>query len=101
MQPSWRNNGESLVREVPRGESWQTVRKGGTSGMYVVVIGLSWWVKAQHDERDVDAWTLVDDVSWVIQQLKKNMGSTVSVPQKRGPQKRMHDADTGVSSRKT
>jgi len=47
------------------------------------------------------AWTLIDDVSWVIQQLKKNMGSMVSVPQKRVPQKRMHDADTDILSRKT
>ena len=68
--------------------------------MYVVVISLSWWVKAQHDECDVDAWTLVNDVLWVIQQLKKNMGSTVSVPQKRMPQKRVHDADIDISSRK-
>ena len=101
MQPSWRNDGEPLICEVPRGESWQTVQKGGMSGVYVVVIGLSWWVKAQHDERDVNAWTLIDDVSWVIQQLKKNMGSMVSMPQKRMPQKRVHDADIDILSRKT
>ena len=69
--------------------------EGGTSGIYVVVIGLSWWVKAQHDERDIDAWTLVDDLSWVIQELKRNTGSPVSVPQKR-----VCGADADVSARK-
>ena len=96
MQPSWRNNGEVLMHEVPCGESWQTLRKGGTSGIYVAVIGLSWWVKAQHDKRDVDAWTLVDDLLWVIQQLKGGMGSTASVLQKH-----VRDVDTKVSVRKT
>ena len=95
MQPSWRNDGKPLGCEVPCGESWQTLRKGGTSGIYVVVISLSWWVKAQHDKRDVDAWTLVDDLLWVIQELKRNTGSPVSVPQKR-----VRGADTDVSARK-
>lgn len=95
MQPSWRNDGGTLLCEVPHGESWQTLRKGGTSGVYVVVIGLSWWVKAQHDKCDVDAWTLVNDLSWVIQQLKRDMSSTVSVPQKHS-----RDADAEVSTQK-
>lgn len=32
-------------------------------------MGLSWWVKSQFTERDANAWTTVDDVSWVIQEM--------------------------------
>jgi len=37
--------------------------------MYIVIIGLSWWVKSQSMERDPEAWNAVHDVSWVIQQM--------------------------------
>jgi hypothetical protein len=59
------------------------LRKGGTAGIYVVVVGLSWWIKAQQPERDDDAWYTVDDLSWVIQQMIRNMASGVPVPEKR------------------
>ena len=38
MQPLWRKNGNG-GRETPHGESWETLRKGGTAGIYVVVMG--------------------------------------------------------------
>jgi hypothetical protein len=83
MQPSWRIDESSLVliREVPKEETWQGLRKGGTSGIYVVVMGLSWWIKSQLTERDADAWTAVEDVSWVIQQMTE--GRAPSAPPKR------------------
>lgn len=70
MQPLWRKNGNG-GRETPHGESWETLRKGGTAGIYVVVMGLSWWIKAQRVERDAEAWSAVDDVSWAIEEMKK------------------------------
>lgn len=76
------------MRNVPQDKSWQTLKKGGTAGIYVIVISLSWWVKAQHTEHDADVWGLIDDLSWVIRQMKKDMGSIV--PQL---QKRARDAD--------
>jgi hypothetical protein len=84
IQPSWRNEGGTFMRNVPQDESWQTLKKGGTSGIYVIIVGLSWWVKAQHVERDADVWALIGDLSWVIQQMKKGMGLV---------QKRVRDAD--------
>ena len=83
MQPSWRNDSEVLGRDVPQGETWQTLRKGGTAGIYVVVVAISWWIKAQCSERDVNTWTLVDDVSWVIQQMKEDMTPSLFSPHKR------------------
>ena len=58
-----------LIRSAPQGESWEGLRKGGTAGIYVVIMGLSWWIKLQLMERDPHAWTAVDDVAWVIQQM--------------------------------
>ena len=62
------------------------MRRGGTAGIYVVVMALSWWIKSQLvecDDGDVNAWTAVDDISWVIHQMTE--GSTPPMPvQKRG-----------------
>lgn len=77
----WRTEGDLLIRDVPENETWQTLRKGGTSGIYIVIVSLSWWVKAQLAE-DTDAWTLVNDFSWVLQQLKESLAA-VLIPQKR------------------
>jgi hypothetical protein len=83
MQPSWRRKGSPLIRNTPKGETWQTLRKGGMAGIYVVVMGLSWWIKAQCAEHDFNAWTIVDDLSWVIQELKKGMAASMAVSLKR------------------
>jgi len=68
---------------VPQDESWQMLKKGGTAGIYIIVVSLSWWVKVQHTERDADVWVLVDDLSWVIQQMKKDMGLIIPLSQNR------------------
>ena len=52
MQPSWQlfwglDGWLNLVREAPKSETWQGLRKGGTAGMYTVVLALSWWIKVQ------------------------------------------------------
>lgn len=35
--------------------------------MYTLVMGLSWWIAANHE--DADAWLIVDDLSWVLSQM--------------------------------
>jgi hypothetical protein len=79
MQPSWRTTGlqagRTLFRDVPTGETWEVLKKGGTAGIYIVVMGLSWWVIAQRAEIDVNAWSVVDDLMWVIQEMKADRGS--------------------------
>jgi len=87
LQPSWRQfqgtNGRfNLGRETPKAETWQALKKGGTSGIYVVVMGLSWWIKGQQNERDANAWAVVDDLSWVIQQMLDGWNSLTSTLQK-------------------
>ena len=64
------NNGSlDLVRETPKAETWQGLKKGGTAGIYIAVMGLSWWVKVQRNKSDPNAWAAVDDLSWVVQQM--------------------------------
>ena len=83
LQPSWRIDGESFVLSAPKGENWEGLRKGGTSGIYIVVMGLSWWIKSQFMDRDPIAWTAVHDVSWVIQQMKNGSPSPALISKKR------------------
>jgi hypothetical protein len=99
MQPSWRQEGESLMRSVPQGETWQLLRKGGTSGIYVVVVGLSWWIKAQRAQRDAKAWSIVDDIVWVLREMKHDMAPVVIIPQKRAREDCGED-ETGILPRK-
>ena len=72
-----------FFHDIPMGETWQGMRKGGTAGIYVVVMALSWWIKAQEAERDIEAWATIDDFLWVIEQLNKKAGSSTPVPRKR------------------
>ena len=62
---------------------WQALKKGGTSGIYVVVMGLLWWIKGQQNECDTNAWAVVDDLSWVIQEMSDGLNSLASTAQKR------------------
>jgi len=90
LQPSWHKNNSGtasfpLFHNVPNGETWQSLRKGGTAGIYVVVVSLSWQVKDQSIERDVNAWSVVDDLLWVIKQMKRVL------PPPPAPFKRAHN----------
>jgi hypothetical protein len=91
LQPSWRTTESQpflpLSHDVPSGETWQIMRKGGTAGIYIVVMGLSWWVMTQHVERDVNVSSIVEDLTWVIKEMKKYMAP----PQL--SQKRPHDEE--------
>ena len=84
MQPGWRKDDVRsvitlvLYCDTPPGETWQGLRKGGTAGIYVVIMALSWWIKAQQTERDPEAWSAVEDVSWVLHQMKQTKVSRVA-----------------------
>jgi hypothetical protein len=77
MQPSWQKDNTCsivmlvLFRNMPQSKTWQGLRKGGTAGIYVVVMGLSWWIKVQCTECDVDTWSAIDDLLWVLQQMNQ------------------------------
>jgi hypothetical protein len=103
IQPDWRKDDieGSLMffRDVPIGETWQGMRKGGTAGIYIVVMALSWWIKAQKGKRDVVAWSTIDDLLWVIQQLNQNTVSYITVPKKRAHDEKDGGEDEGQRKR--
>jgi hypothetical protein len=73
LQPEWRvgdAGGIGRCREVPAGANWAALRKGGTSGMYTVVVSLAWWVSKGLDNND-SVWEIVGDVEWVLTELGK------------------------------
>jgi len=88
MQLGWRKDDVrslitlALYHNTPPGETWQGLRKGGMAGMYVVIMALSWWIKAQLTQRDAEVWSSIEDVSWVLQQIKQTVASRVP-PKKR------------------
>jgi hypothetical protein len=97
LQPTWRRNDSeaafSLSRDNLVDETWQGLRKGGTSGIYVAIMAISWWVK--NVGHDVNVWAVVDDLQWVIQQMKKDLPYQ-SVPLKRA---REEDENEGHHSK--
>ena len=85
IQPDWRKDEVATLiffRDIPQGENWQGMRKGGTASIYVVIMALSWWIKAQQAEPDAEAWSTIDNVLWVIQQLNQKAVSPTLVPKK-------------------
>jgi len=93
LQPTWRKMVDgTLTKDVPVDEKWGALMKGGTTGIYTVVIGLSWWIKALDTVEDGgDASVAVRDVTWVLDQVG---GTLLSERGSQGPGlKRGHDSD--------
>lgn len=89
MQPDWRDTDETLNRDAPPYEDWLVLNKGGSAGMYIVVMALSWWVKVQTtgSDHNINAWSAVADLLWVFRQMNKINSPGVS------SKKRAHDDD--------
>lgn len=71
LQPSWRvlSDGQ-YSKDTPDDENWAMLRKGGSSGLYIVVVALSWWVHVLGpDDNTSSVWMIVDDLWWVLIQL--------------------------------
>jgi hypothetical protein len=69
LQPEWRllDDG-TLLQEVPdTGEQWETLRRGGSNGFFMIVLALSWWVEAMGGKADSTGLSeAIDDVAWVV-----------------------------------
>ena len=79
LQPSWRRGQVEgvLEKDVPRGEKWDGLAKGGTAGIYVVVMALSWWIKAiETPAPEGEAWGVVQDLCWVLTQIQSAIAET-------------------------
>ena len=90
MQPEWRSDSDGmLIQDTPPGEDWVSVNKGGSAGMYFVVVSLSWWVMAEGTGADnsLNAWSAVADISWWFREMRNR----ALIPNSRG--KRGHDEE--------
>jgi hypothetical protein len=105
LQPAWRmqEDGQAgqfrLSRNPPQDETWQVLRKGGSAGIYFVIMGLSWWLHPDTSDRNTtayaDAWTIVGDLCWIIQQMR----NISHVEQSKSPKpKRVQEADDDEAS---
>ncbi|TEB32019.1 hypothetical protein FA13DRAFT_1791282 [Coprinellus micaceus] len=89
LQPDWRVNvpvdGDvsKLSREVPANETWARLNKGGSAGMYIIVLCISWWYKALDPDSTppTELTALVRDVAFVLGSLIP--GRSASLPGKR------------------
>jgi hypothetical protein len=96
LQPSWRAQDDGILsRNTPTDEKWLLLRKGGSAGIYTIIMGLSWWIKAQATERDAESWLIVDDLTYVIQQMSGTGSGNVT------PSKRAREEDTNEENQKS
>ena len=64
---------------MPDGEDWRFLHKGGSAGLYIIVVALSWWVKTLTlGDSEIRVWTAVRDVTWVIDQIYKKVKMALS-----------------------
>jgi hypothetical protein len=72
IQPTWRILPDGQYsRVVPDNETWSGLRKGGSAGLFIIVVALSWWVRtAEHVVDESDLCSVVSDLHWVIQQVR-------------------------------
>ncbi|KAF6743251.1 hypothetical protein DFP72DRAFT_828393 [Ephemerocybe angulata] len=83
LQPSWRkvdpNDKIPMSRAYPEDPDWSSLQKGGTAGLWTVVVSLAWWLQGLDESGDL-FWLAVGDVSWVLRCLQ---GDGIAVGEKR------------------
>ena len=83
MQPAWR--GRNLSRNIPSDANWSPLLYGGANGLFLVILSLAWWIRADRsnnisDDRIADA---IEEVSWVLEHLRAICASSKANGKKR------------------
>jgi hypothetical protein len=81
LQSTWRiSDGTNrtdpltLIRgPKPANEKWSTLRKGGSSGFYLIIVALSWWASVLDGVPSPLLLGLLDDVEWVLSAMVATM----------------------------
>ncbi|RXW12429.1 hypothetical protein EST38_g13426 [Candolleomyces aberdarensis] len=74
-QPEWRIQGtdsvdpSTFIREAPRDADWTSLARSGSTGIYTVVMAVSWWILEADAEWTKDLCSLVDDITWVLKEM--------------------------------
>lgn len=90
-----------MAREVPQGEQWADVKKGGKHGFALLLIGLCWWrtkageAGSGQEREELDS--AVEDVRWVLEQINEGMesGAVLGPEPKAGAKRAALDDDEG------
>lgn len=62
------------------------LNKGGSAGLYVVVMALSWWIdNLTTDSNSLQAWAIVDDLAWVFSMVMPTVGPAISSSKRSSP----------------
>ncbi|KAJ2911921.1 hypothetical protein MD484_g8491, partial [Candolleomyces efflorescens] len=76
-QPSWRIEGVDgmnplgFKRTAAPDADWTTLSRGGTAGIYTVVMALSWWISRAGSEWSEELAAFVDDLAWVLGEMSR------------------------------
>lgn len=74
LQPECRGGEWPLVRTIPDDADWAEVKKGGSTGFCLIVIGLNWWVRYAKSTKDKnEAASMLEDVVFVLGKMLESM----------------------------
>jgi hypothetical protein len=71
IQPGWRTD---ETRVLPDAADWAALASGGPNGLFLVIMSLSWWARADkiQSNKVSDKFMLaVDEVHWVMTEILK------------------------------
>jgi hypothetical protein len=82
-QPEWRE-ARKLLQDTHKGEKWSQLCRGGSNGIFMLILSLSWWLGAI-GEPSADILKAIRDVSWVFDQLlaPPDLADGITKPSKR------------------
>lgn len=79
MQPEWRrksrrgNDTWPLKRiPFPQHEAWPELKHRGENGIFLLLLGLGWWMSSVQSAKDRKPWiSAIDDLLWVLQHFER------------------------------
>ena len=79
------------------GEEWDSLRRGGQNGFFIIILAFSWWVEVKGGEfEDADIHAALVDLTWVV----RCIGDTDLSDQLIGGKRVLEDDKADTSSHK-
>ncbi|KAF9789134.1 hypothetical protein BJ322DRAFT_1001128 [Thelephora terrestris] len=75
IQPTARKQWPPTYDPLPAKFSFEYFNRGGPNGVFLMLLCLGWWANALNGDTDLTDYTLVvNDVSWVLEQITSQAG---------------------------
>jgi hypothetical protein len=96
IQPSWRSGGSGpLHGDCPPDADWKVLHRGGSNGIFIVVMCLSWWGKFVTSPTDRELFdAAVEEVALVFE----NVSTSIHVSA--GTKRAADHSDTGSTNKR-